>query len=273
MRSNPVLLLAFALTALVGCQSKIDSTPVAKHGRSDTLVVLASRLWTSNTYQEFLSPIVASHQRTIEWIDASELNAIQLVSSLERVDGVLLTGGTDIHPAWYHQPQDTVVCGTIEPSRDSLESFLLNWLDQSHIPCLGICRGMQFMNVHGGGSLHPHLPSFLGTDAHRAGDAKNHRDTTHVVVAIKPIPGIDAGAQGMVISHHHQGIEDVATTLEVWAQSPDGLAEGVRRKDTVNYPFYLGVQWHPERSSKNQPFVESLGEYFVNSMLEFSPTR
>ena len=102
MRSNPVLLLAFALTALVGCQSKIDSTPVAKHGRSDTLVVLASRLWTSNTYQDFLSPIVASHQRTIEWIDASELNAIQLVSSLERVDGVLLTGGADIHPAWYH---------------------------------------------------------------------------------------------------------------------------------------------------------------------------
>ena len=125
---------------------------MAKHGRNDTLVVLASRLWTSNTYQEFLSPIVASHKRTIEWIDASELNAIQLVSSLERVDGVLLTGGADIHPAWYHQPQDTVVCGTIEPSRDSLESFLLNWLDQSHTPCLGICRGMQFMNVHGGGS-------------------------------------------------------------------------------------------------------------------------
>ena len=132
---------------------------------------------------------------------------------------------------------------------------------------------MQFMNVHGGGSLHTHLPAFLGTDAHRAGDEKNHRDTTHVVVAIKSIPGIDAGAQGMVISHHHQGIEDVATTLEVWAQSPDGLAEGVRRKDTVNYPCYLGVQWHPERSNKNQPFVESLGEFFVNSMLEFSPTR
>ena len=113
------LLLAFALTALVGCQSKSNSTPVAKNGHSDTLVVLASRLWASNTYQDFLSPIIASHQRTIEWIDASELNAIQLVSSLERVDGVLLTGGADIHPAWYHQPQDTIVCGTIEPSRDS----------------------------------------------------------------------------------------------------------------------------------------------------------
>ena len=273
MRPNLLLLLAIAWTAFVGCQSKIDSTPEAKHGHSDTLVVLASRLWASNTYQDFLSPIVASHQRTIEWIDASELNAIQLVSSLERVDGVLLTGGADIHPAWYHQPQDTVVCGTIEPSRDSLESFLLNWLDESHIPCLGICRGMQFMNVHGGGSLHPHLPEFLGTDAHRAGDEKNHRDTTHVVVAIKSIAGIKAGEQGMVISHHHQGIEDVATTLEVWAQSPDGLAEGVRRKDTVNHPCYLGVQWHPERSRKNQPFVESLGEFFVNSMVECSTTH
>ena len=273
MRPLHRLLLAFALPAFVGCQSKFDSTPEVNDGHSDTLVVLASRLWSSNTYQDFLSPIIASNQRTIEWIDASELNAIQLVSSLERVDGVLLTGGVDIHPARYHQPKDTIVCGTIEPSRDSLESFLLNWLDQSHIPCLGICRGMQFMNVHGGGSLHPHLPVFLGTDAHRAGDEKSHRDTTHVVMAIKSIAGIEAGEQGMVISHHHQGIDEVATTLEVWAQSPDGLAEGVRRIDTINYPCYVGVQWHPERSRKKQPFVESLGEFFVSSMVDYSTTR
>ena len=270
MRPNHRLLVVFALLAILGCQSKFDSTPLAKDGHGDTLVIMASRLWSSNTYQDFLTPIVASHQRTIEWIDASELNAIQLVSSLERVDGVLLTGGADIHPARYNKPQDTIACGRIEPSRDSLESFLLNWLDQSHIPCLGICRGMQFMNVHGGGSLHPHLPELLGTDAHRAGDQESHRDTTHVVMAIKSIAGIEVGEQGIVISHHHQGIENLATTLEVWAQSPDGLAEGVRRKDTINYPCYLGVQWHPERSRKNQPFVESLGEFFVHSMVEYS---
>ena len=242
-------------------------------GQSDTLVVLASRLWSSNTYQDFLSPIISSHQKTVEWIDASDIDAIQLVASLGRADGVLLTGGADIHPARYRQPQDTVVCGTIEPIRDSLESYLLNWLDQSQVPCLGICRGMQFMNVHGGGSLHPHLPELLGTNAHRAGDEKSHRDTTHVVMAIKSIPGIEAGEQGMVISHHHQGIEMVATTLEVWARSPDGLAEGIRRKDTLSYPCYLGVQWHPERSKKNQPFVESLGEFFVHSMVEYSTTK
>ena len=126
------------------------------------------------------------------------------------------------------------------------------------------------MNVHGGGSLHPHLPDFLGTNAHRAGDAGSHRDTSHVVMTVKSIAGIEAGEQGIVISHHHQGIENIATTLEVWAQSPDGLAEGVRRKDTINYPCYLGVQWHPERSEKNQPLVEPLGEYFVNSMIEYS---
>ena len=267
------LILAFVLPLLLGCQSNLDSTPVVIDGQSDTLVVLASRLWSSNTYQDFLSPIISSHQKTVEWIDASDIDAIQLVASLGRADGVLLTGGADIHPARYRQPQDTVVCGTIEPIRDSLESYLLNWLDQSHVPCLGICRGMQFMNVHGGGSLHPHLPELLGTNAHRAGDEKSHRDTTHVVMAIKSIPGIEAGEQGMVISHHHQGIEMVATTLEVWARSPDGLAEGIRRKDTLSYPCYLGVQWHPERSKKNQPFVESLGEFFVHSMVEYSTTK
>ena len=198
MWSKHRLILAFVLPLLLGCQSNLDSTPVVIDGQSDTLVVLASRLWSSNTYQDFLSPIISSHQKTVEWIDASEIDAIQLVASLGR--------GADIHPARYRQPQDTVVCGTIEPIRDSLESYLLNWLDQSHVPCLGICRGMQFMNVHGGGSLHPHLPEFLGTNAHRAGDEKSHRDTTHVVMAIKSIPGIEAGEQGMVISHHHQGI-------------------------------------------------------------------
>ena len=242
-------------------------------GQSDTLVVLASRLWSSNTYQDFLSPIISSHQKTVEWIDASEIDAIQLVASLGRADGVLLTGGADIHPARYRQPQDTVVCGTIEPIRDSLESYLLNWLDQSHVPCLGICRGMQFMNVHGGGSLHPHLPEFLGTNAHRAGDEKSHRDTTHVVMAIKSIPGIEAGEQGMVITHHHQGIEMVATTLEVWARSPDGLAEGIRRKDTLNYPCYLGVQWHPEYSATTDDFSKKLFESFSLSVEKNSLER
>lgn len=267
MRLSPTVFpSAVVILLLVGCQSPSEPASFAGENHSDTLVVMASRLWSSQTYQDFLTPLAESHHHTIHWMNASELTAIELVSALERVDGILLTGGADIHPARYQQPQDTVSCGPIELGRDSLESFLLSWVDQTHLPCLGICRGMQFMNVHGGGTLHAHLPDVLGTDAHRAGDAEN-QDTTHAVMAIKAVAGIEAGEKGRVVSHHHQGIDGLATTLERWAQSPDGLTEGIRRRDTVNYPCYVGVQWHPERSEKNQPFVEALGEFFIQSML------
>jgi len=59
----------------------------------------------------------------------------------------------------------------------------------------------------------------------------------------------------------------LAEGLEAWALAPDGLIEGVVRKDTLRYPCYIGVQWHPERSTKNQPLVEGVGSFFVHQML------
>ena len=232
----------------------------------DTLTVVASRLWSSGTYQNYLEPLAKQHGHIIKWVNASELDALQLAGVLQETDGILLTGGADIHPARYLQAQDSINCGTIDTQRDSLESFLLAWVDRTHIPCFGICRGMQFMNVHGGGTLHPHLPDFLGTDAHRAGNEEHHRDTTHQVRALLPVAGVQTGSHSKVVSHHHQGVHKLAETLEMWACSPDGLVEGLRRIDTIQYPCYFGVQWHPERSDKNQDLVEPLGTFFIQSM-------
>ena len=232
----------------------------------DTLTVVASRLWSSGTYQNYLGALAKQHGHIIKWVNASELDALQLAGVLQETDGILLTGGADIHPARYLQAQDSISCGTIDTQRDSLESFLLTWVDRTHIPCFGICRGMQFMNVHGGGTLHPHLPDFLGTDAHRAGNEEHHRDTTHQVRALLPVAGVQTGSHSKVVSHHHQGVNKLAETLEMWACSPDGLVEGLRRIDTIQYPCYVGVQWHPERSDKNQDLVEPLGTFFIQSM-------
>jgi putative glutamine amidotransferase len=154
--------------------------------------------------------------------------------------------------------------------RDALESFLLNEVDRVRLPFLGICRGMQFMNVHGGGSLHPHLPDVLGHNGHRGGETGNTSDTTHTVRALRQWSSANwqIGDSSTVVSHHHQGIDRLGDGLEAWAAAPDGLIEGVARKDTLGYPCYIGVQWHPERSAQGQPLVESVGAFFVEHMLK-----
>lgn len=229
------------------------------------MVVVASRLWESRTYQDFLEPLAAPN--VVRWINASDLPLDSLLPALAEADGVLLTGGADIHPLRYSQGADTARCGAIDVARDSLESRLLTWVDARHTPCLGICRGMQFMNVHGGGSLHPHLPDVLHTDAHRAGREGDSRDTLHTVRATRSwAAGIASGDRSEVVSHHHQGVDRLAEGLEVWAVAPDGLVEGVRARDTATFPFYVGVQWHPERSAPGQPLVDLVGRAFVSAM-------
>ena len=248
-----------------GCHSSPHPKPACAQPAPDTLVVVASRLWESRTYQDFLEPLAAPN--VVRWINASDLPLDSLLPALAEADGVLMTGGADIHPARYLQRADTARCGAIDASRDSLEAHLLAWVDARHTPCLGICRGMQFMNVHGGGSLHPHLPDVLHSDAHRAGREGDSRDTLHTVRATRSwAAGIALGDRSEVVSHHHQGVDRLAERLEVWAVAQDGLVEGVRERDTLTYPFYVGVQWHPERSLKGQPLVDLVGRAFVSAM-------
>ena len=92
---------------------------------------------------------VCEVRATIYWVNATELTALDLLSTLPKAHGILLTGGADVHPGRYGQPQDTISCGAIDEERDSLESMLLQWVDRTHLPCLGICRGMQFMTPKG----------------------------------------------------------------------------------------------------------------------------
>lgn len=229
--------------------------------------MIASRLFESRTYESYLDSLAA--RSTIRWINASELDSVGVESALRRANGVLLTGGADIHPARYGQPADTSRYGDIDLERDALEQQLLRGIHRFHLPVLGICRGLQHMNVFEGGSLHPHLPEVLGTKTHRAGIEGDSRDTLHIVRALVDWEALDVrvGDSSDVVSHHHQGIDRLAPSLEAWAESPDGLVEGIRHRDTQAFPCYFGVQWHPERSPQNQPLVESMGRFFVAHLI------
>ena len=239
----------------------------------DTLHIVASRLFESRTYEDFLEPLASPD--VIHWHDASELTEEELSGVLESAHGLLMTGGADIHPARYGQAADTAKCGSIDFERDRIESTLLHAVDSLRLPCLGICRGLQFMNVHNGGTLHAHLPDVLGTDAHRSGTEGNSRDTLHTVIAGSNAEfiGIETGTTSEVISHHHQGINQLGTGLEAWVYASDSLIEGIRRKDHVEFPFYVGVQWHPERSPKNQRLVEPIGLHFMEALRQHLPPQ
>jgi putative glutamine amidotransferase len=236
-------------------------------GPTDTLVVLCSRLFESRTYEQYLDQW-SSDSLVFRFVDAGQLEASQWPNVLLGADGVLLTGGADLDPKLYGQAGDTILCGDIHPVRDSVEIRLLTWVDDTGLPCLGICRGLQHMNVFAGGTLDPHLPRKYG-DMHRAGMQGNSRDTIHLATVVAVPHGIDVALQdeSTVISHHHQGIDQLGQELMVWAIAPDGLAEGIAHRDSTRFPFYVGVQWHPERSEQHQFLVEPIGEGFVHAML------
>lgn len=152
-----------------------------------------------------------------------------------RFDGLLLPGGADIDPARYGGPEmpDEFV---IEPARDDLESALLDLAVAESLPVVGICRGMQLINVHGGGTLHQDVPPHSHFD--KPPNAEIHD------VAFAPdsrLAGI-YGSRRAVNSLHHQTIDRLAPGLRAVGHADDGTIEAIEAEDRP----WLAVQWHPE---------------------------
>jgi len=164
--------------------------------------------------------------------------------ALDGIDGLILTGGEDIHPAWYHaEPHPQLSPPSRE--RDLLELALFAVARQRELPILGICRGIQLINVALGGTLFQDLPSERsGAVNHRpegARDVRSHR------VRLTPCSRA-AEALGQtaitVNSSHHQGIKDLAPGLIASGWTDDNLIEAAESEPAA--PWLLAVQWHPE---------------------------
>lgn len=157
------------------------------------------------------------------------------------IAGLLLTGGGDIDPARYGQPNTH--SEDIVPARDAAEWALLDLALARGVPVLGICRGFQLLNVYFGGPLIQDLPSALGTPIDHTTEG-----ATHPVQIVDPRLVRALGtAQILTNTHHHQGITraELAPALQVFALSPaDGVIEGILHPTRP----VLGVQWHPERA-------------------------
>ena len=161
-----------------------------------------------------------------------------------RLDGLLLSGGTDVDPALYGQAVDDA-CYEPEPQRDVFEMALVDAAVAAEMPVLGICRGHQLINVHGGGSLHQHVPAHSRMD----------RPPAEAVHEVRMAPGsllADLfGPTRLVNSLHHQTADEVAADYSVTARSADGAVEGLEH---TGLPI-VTVQWHPEMmdSSADDP--------------------
>jgi len=166
------------------------------------------------------------------------------VQGLDLIDGLLLTGGSDIDPAFYGQEPHVETVDTV-PERDVFEIALVNATIERDLPVLGICRGMQLINVARGGTLLQHLPEHFGHGDHRRAVGSFDGADHDVRLAEGTLAARAAGeAEHATKSHHHQGIDRLGEGLVVSGRSMlDDLVEAIELPDRR---FVLGVQWHPE---------------------------
>ena len=183
----------------------------------------------------------------------------QIVSTY---DGFLFTGGQDVSPGLYHEKslgKTVEVC----PPRDQMELKLLKMAVKEDKPILGICRGIQFINVAFGGTLYQDLPvQFKSAVKHHQNPPYNR--PAHIVTLIPDTPLYDFLQEKTIAvnSCHHQAIKDLAKPLSAMAISEDGLIEAVYLKDCK---FLWAVQWHPEFSLKTEPTSTRIFEKFVGA--------
>jgi putative glutamine amidotransferase len=185
---------------------------------------------------------------------------------LEQADGILLPGSpTDVDPKFYSaEPHPKL--GKLYPERDSTDFALLKYAEATNLPILGICFGIQSLNVFRGGSLVQDIPSVVSR-------ALAHDESTHAIhleagsllagLAGPSGPSGDGGSVDIdVNSFHHQSIERPGHNLRIAAKAPDGVIEAV---EDVTGRFVVGVQWHPERGWQDSEFSRRLFSAFVQA--------
>ena len=182
----------------------------------------------------------------------------------EGMDGILIPGGVDVDPSAFGEtPHERL--GRIDPARDRVELQLVNWAVEDQKPVLGLCRGLQVINVALGGTLYQDLeaqyPNALKHDYFP--NYGFERDYLAHEVTLTPGSRLQhamAAESIPVNSMHHQGIKQLGRSLAPAAVAPDGLIEAIESSDDS---FLVGVQWHPEVFEATDPHTEHLFSDFL----------
>ena len=165
---------------------------------------------------------------------------------LDGLDGLIITGGKDVEPARYGQDR-LATTDEPQPVRDEWEEALLTGAIERNIPFLGICRGLQVLNVATGGTLVQHLPDVVGSERYNLGDGRfavneaTLGEAGLVPKLLKATPTID------VKSYHHQAVDQLGDGLVVTARTDDGTVYAL---EVPGVDFGIAVQWHPEEDAE-----------------------
>ena len=188
-------------------------------------------------------------------------------SILALADGIILTGGEDINPLEYNDTANIKVCGPINFSRDTLERKLFDFAFKNKLPLIGVCRGMQMINVASGGTLYGDIPAEIGTKViHRKNGEVIHEialscendDYTNLIFPLDK-------DTFLVNSWHHQGLKDIADNIKIIARSHDSLPEAAIMDRSI-HPFMIAVQFHPERLGKDNGIHQQMRKSFFNAI-------
>ncbi|MEL6383749.1 MAG: gamma-glutamyl-gamma-aminobutyrate hydrolase family protein [Cyanobacteria bacterium J06626_18] len=189
---------------------------------------------------------------------------------LERLDGIVFTGGGDVSPECFGGEQHPTIY-SVDIERDRFELTLADLVLQAEIPTLGICRGMQILNIASqGDSLIPHVPDVFTEMRHRIEppNPQTRASPTQHTVTIKEGSRLASIVQAeaiSVVSWHHQAVKTVPSQWQRVAQAPDGLIEAIEH---TCHPWMLALQWHPEMSIEDgyqikvfQAFIKAAQQY------------
>jgi len=196
------------------------------------------------------------HQYYLQWLQTMENPEVISLSTtddnldqIKRCDGLVLSGGRDIHPKYYgsNNLDYTDAPESYNEKRDDFEIAAFEYAKTNRLPILGICRGLQLINVICRGTLIQNLDKFDKNQTHKGNPDKLHQ------VKIQPgtiLFDIVGHSNGEINSAHHQAINLLGEGLLVNSQADDGTIEGIEWKEKPGKSFMLGVQWHPERMFK-----------------------
>lgn len=188
----------------------------------------------------------------------------------DRLDGVLIPGGVDMNPTAYGEKKSEL-CGALDPARDRVELQLVRWAVADKKPVLGLCRGLQVINVAMGGTLYQDLEAqYDGAIKHdyfpTMGFERDHLAHEVEIAGGSRMHALLEEPVAHVNSMHHQGIKLLAPALVASAVAPDGLIEGVESADDH---FLIGVQWHPEMLEMQDPHERHMFGEFVRASREW----
>jgi len=192
------------------------------------------------------------------------------LDDIEKCQGVVLSGGEDVDPRRYKRPDlfGRVEFTDIDEQRDDFEMLIIKSALHLKLPILSICRGMQLFNVYHGGTLIYDIPSVTKISGHAKiqGMDQRHEILVGEKSLLKEITGCLTGA---VNSSHHQCVETLGAELTVAARAEDPIIEAIQWKNVNENPFYLGVQWHPERMvDQTSPFSFNIRQAFLDYIIK-----